>query len=199
MTHSNWGTPPPVAEAVVQLLMKRDYLNEYMNVLEPSCGRGAFLDALCDVGVADRYGIERESAFAAIARHPGHIGDFFTWQVQTATLIVGNPPFSGTLGLQHVEHAKSLNPRYIAFILPLGLLELCENRGSFTEGLELVVPMPRYPYINLQTNTVHSSGQRPNCLYVWNRGYRGQPMLDVRAFRDLKSRVDSWKKGLQDA
>lgn len=92
-------------------------------VLEPSCGDGAFLRALpSHVPVV---GVEFDPALAAIARATSGrqvvVGDFLTVEVPCApAVILGNPPFRNSIVRAFLDRAWSLLPTggRCAFILP---------------------------------------------------------------------------------
>ena len=116
-------TPAAVARRIVDGLE----LSDGLRVLEPSFGRGVFLDALLDAAAArgvglDLHGCEIDKALFAAYRPPPTDArmtlvrsDFFRWTPQAGTgrppgpaayrdrdwgyfdLIVGNPPFGGSI------------------------------------------------------------------------------------------------------
>lgn len=108
----DWQTPSELARAVTALLARGG--ERYAAVLEPTCGRGAFLLAAHDAFPAARLvGFERSEAYvdearrALGARASLTVADFFAleWERVLAELpepllIVGNPPWvtSSTLG-----------------------------------------------------------------------------------------------------
>jgi len=203
MAHTDWGTPPPVVKAVLDMLEARGVLHNTNEVFEPSCGRGHFLLELRQRNYRKVEAVELNPDFAATAAqiYPVKTMSFFDCN-QPVEIVLGNPPFNGDQGLHHLAHAKSLATRAIAFILPLGMLELCNNRGDFRKGLTAVLSMPRYPFIDLKTNIVANSGQRPNCLYVWERKknehwLEQDVQLDLNAFSTLHPKVLKWRKSLR--
>ena len=99
-----YPTPAALAERIVGNL----YIRKGDRVLEPSCGCGRLLDALCAAG-ADVLGIEVDPGRAAEARAKGHAVQCanFLETVPTGDFdhVVMNPPFWGKLYARHVEHA----------------------------------------------------------------------------------------------
>jgi hypothetical protein len=121
-----------------------------VEVLEPSCGDGRFLDGLRK-RKAKAYGIEVDALRAAAARSKGHTvltANFLaTPAVKKFKVVVMNPPFYGTHYAEHVLHAMDfIEPggRLIA-ILPVtarehGLLDhLLPKKGWSTPWHDLPV------------------------------------------------------------
>jgi len=113
IAHGDWQTPPDLARRVVDLVRARGAAPAA--VVEPTCGRGAFVAAALDAFPAARVvGYELSEAHLADARAAlagtraeFHRADFFSldWDVAfralpTPLLVVGNPPWvtSATLG-----------------------------------------------------------------------------------------------------
>jgi SAM-dependent methyltransferase len=83
-------------------------------VLEPSCGDGAFMDAIRRAGGAG-FGIEYDAGRVAMCRAKGHKvqhGNFLeTVPVEKFDVVLMNPPFYGRHYAKHVRHAfKFLKP-----------------------------------------------------------------------------------------
>lgn len=92
-------------------------------VVEPSCGRGAFLQALPD-GVR-AIGVEIDASLAEEARantgHPILVGDFRTVEIPgNPSVVIGNPPFDLDLIDGFLRRAHSLLPDEgrCGFLLP---------------------------------------------------------------------------------
>lgn len=100
-----YATPAKVVDHVLD-----HYLGniEGVEILEPSCGDGRFLDGLRK-RKAKPYGIEVDALRAAAARAKGHTvltANFLaTPAVKKFKQVVMNPPFYGTHYAQHVLHA----------------------------------------------------------------------------------------------
>ena len=96
-------------------------------VIEPSCGRGAFLRAL--PASVPALGVEIDPDVAAEAtRTSGRkvvVGDFRMVDLPQATAIIGNPPFSVDLVQQFLDRAWHLLPTdgRVGFILPCYVLQ----------------------------------------------------------------------------
>lgn len=105
-------------------------------VIEPSCGRGAFLRALPREVPA--IGVELDPELAAAARTTGRrivVGDFRMVDLPCATAIIGNPPFSVSLVEQFLERAWQLLPMdgRVGFILPCFILQTASTVERIAE------------------------------------------------------------------
>ena len=116
-----WMTPDWAAAELVDRYFSSLTLCD--QVLEPSCGEGAFLRALPSHVPA--MGVEVDPALAAIARaNSGRhvvVGDFLTVEAPCApVLILGNPPFRNSVVRAFLDRAWNLLPTggRCAFILP---------------------------------------------------------------------------------
>lgn len=113
VVHGDWQTPPALARRVVEALRARGV--EAASVVEPTCGRGAFVRAALDAFPAARVaGYELSEAHLAEARRALagtraelHRADFFATDWDAAlgalpdpVLVLGNPPWvtSAALG-----------------------------------------------------------------------------------------------------
>lgn len=96
-------------------------------VIEPSCGRGAFLRALPDAVPAIGVEIDPELAAEAIRTTGRRVitGDFRMVDLPPATAIIGNPPFPLRLVQQFLDRAWHLLPTdgRVGFILPCYVLQ----------------------------------------------------------------------------
>lgn len=103
-----WFTPEWAALALVEEFFPG--LGSTDLVIEPSCGRGAFLKAIPPHVPA--LGVEIDAALAREARansgRPVHVGDFRTIALPPATAVIGNPPFNLKLIEQFLRRAYSL-------------------------------------------------------------------------------------------
>jgi hypothetical protein len=119
VVHGDWQTPPGVARRVTALLRARGV--EAAAVVEPTCGRGAFVEAALSAFPGARVlGFEVSAAHLASARDhlrgtraELHHADFFAvdWEVTLGALpdpvlILGNPPWvtSATLGAHDAQN-----------------------------------------------------------------------------------------------
>lgn len=116
-----WMTPDWAAAELVDRYFGD--LTMYDQVLEPSCGDGAFLRALpSHVPVV---GVEIDPALAAIARVTSGrqvmVGNFLTADISCVpALILGNPPFRNSIVRAFLNRAWNLLPTggRCAFVLP---------------------------------------------------------------------------------
>lgn len=118
---SQWFTPAWAAVALVDRYFSS--LTSSDLVIEPSCGPGAFLQAIPEHVPA--IGVEIDPALAALARkNTGRTiitGDFATATLpQGATAIIGNPPFKLPLFEKFLTRASRMLPELgrCGFLLP---------------------------------------------------------------------------------
>lgn len=138
-------------------------------VVEPSCGRGAFLRAVPDY--VPMVGIEIDPELAARARASSGraviVGDFRTTQIPLApTLVLGNPPFQHGLVMEFLERAFTLLPDEgkVGFILPAFVFQTASTVHRLSERWHMQQDMlPR----NLFTGLSH-----PLCFAVLTKGAR---------------------------
>jgi site-specific DNA-methyltransferase (adenine-specific) len=102
------------------------------SVVEPSCGAGAFLQAI--PGNIPACGVEIDPALAAIARRcsgrPVVVGDFCSAELPlTPTAVIGNPPFRKALVTGFLDRAWELLPDEgrVGFILPAFVFQASSN------------------------------------------------------------------------
>lgn len=121
-----WMTPTWAAAELVKRhfgdLTERDF------VLEPSCGKGAFLVALPEHVRAA--GVEIDPALARIARKASGreviVGDFRTAELPAGvSALIGNPPFPMEIVQGFFERAWSILPKdgRVGFILPVTIFQ----------------------------------------------------------------------------
>jgi SAM-dependent methyltransferase len=111
-------------------------------VLEPSCGDGAFLDAIRDAG-GTGFGIEYDLSRVTICRAKGHKvqqANFLqTVPVEKFDIVLMNPPFYGRHYAKHVRHA-------FKFLKPGGVLKaILPATARYDHGeLDDMIPKPRW-------------------------------------------------------
>lgn len=143
----HYATPPQLTELICNQL-KKEVCPDPVNVLEPGCGEGTFLDAIEKVWPeADRMGVELNPALVRRANKKGHNvvkADVIEWS-KTALdwhLIIGNPPFKHAdefiLALQ-----KWLDPDHgtLAFLLRLNAFG---SKGRYEKLWSKVMPYHVY-------------------------------------------------------
>lgn len=119
-TLSQYFTPEWAAEELVGEFF--GHLSQRDQVIEPSCGRGAFLKAI--PGHVPAIGVELDEVTAAIARaNTGRevvAGDFREAELPPATALIGNPPFDMRVVDGFLRRAHQLLPHegVCGFILP---------------------------------------------------------------------------------
>lgn len=143
-------TPLWVAEALVE----RHFgdLDGTDLVLEPTCGRGAFLRALpADVPA---FGVEIDPAVAEVARRESGrrviTGDFRAVQINVQpTAIIGNPPFVADLFDAVLDRAHALLPQgaRAGFILPTYFFQTSSRTCRYAERWSIAQEMlPRHAF-----------------------------------------------------
>lgn len=125
-------------------------------VIEPSCGRGAFLRALPPSVPA--LGVEIDPDVADVAaRTSGRqivVGDFRMVDLPPATAIIGNPPFSVGLVEQFLDRAWHLLPidGRVGFILPCYVLQTASTVDRLAQHWSMrqhLIPRNLFGRINL--------------------------------------------------
>jgi len=126
-------------------------------VLDPGCGTGAILRAIMATPAfahADLHGIELDADRAEQARglfcgtrgHQVETGDFFTGSVDSANLVVANPPFS--LAMEFVARSIAITKPYrgtVAMLLRLNWLASQERLAFHRANPSDVFILPRRP------------------------------------------------------
>lgn len=132
---SQYMTPLWVAEALVERHFPR--LDCADLVLEPSCGRGAFLQALPSAVPA--IGIEIDPRLAEAARRSTGrnviTGDFTRLDLQIQpTAIIGNPPFKAEIIDRFLERSHRLLPEQgrVGFLLPAYLFQTARRVSDYS-------------------------------------------------------------------
>lgn len=108
----DFQTPLPLASAVLQTLGPENFVR----VLEPTCGQGNFLQAAALAGIHEAIGIEIQPKHATIAARWGQVieGDIFRldtaaeprWRSGGPLLVVGNPPWVTSAALSRFDSAN---------------------------------------------------------------------------------------------
>lgn len=129
-------TPVWAAEALVERYFGD--LGAHDLVIEPACGKGAFLTALPDYVPA--IGIDIDPAMASEARRlTGRriiTGDFATVELaEKPTAIIGNPPFNTRTIDQFLDRAHALLPDggRAGFILPTYVFQTASRVSGYAE------------------------------------------------------------------
>lgn len=160
-------TAPWAAEALIELHFAD--LSADDRVLEPSCGTGAFLNAIPDYVPA--VGVEIDPALAALARrNTGReviLGDFRTAQLPfQPTAVIGNPPFAKDAILALLERSWELLPEEgrVGLIMPAFVLATPTTVDTLAQKWLLEQSMlPRTLWPRLQ---------HPLCFAILRKGQR---------------------------
>lgn len=142
---SQWYTPRPLAERVVEWALDPFVVPGPIHVLEPSAGRGALVKPLIARGCLvtaidiDPDNVSVLAALDCVSQH----GDFLLMPLNTANtrfekypLCIMNPPFENGQAEAHVLHALSWAERVVAHV-PLTMLEGQSRRELFWSHLRL--------------------------------------------------------------
>lgn len=142
----DWETPSGVARHMASLLTTQDY-----NVLEPACGTGQILQAICDSSFPnDVLGIELQQnryekarRFNDVAAHFSVIKHNFLVKIPMGDkpvfdVVIANPPFS--LGMEFIERSLTLlnrdNPNArLIYLLPATFFQ-SQERGRKLQTLD---------------------------------------------------------------
>ena len=146
-------TPPWLASAIVDRYF--GWLGADDVVCEPSCGLGAFLNAL--PGEIDAFGVEIDEALAqrcrSLSGRQVMLGRFETAPLpMRPTAILGNPPFSSKIVDGFLDRAYRLLPSggVVGFILPAYLLQTAGRVVRYAQRWSLETEMiPRNVYPGL--------------------------------------------------
>jgi site-specific DNA-methyltransferase (adenine-specific) len=172
-------TPDWAAEALVERYFAD--LGSGDPVVEPSCGRGAFLRALPRHVPA--LGVEIDPDLAKQARRssgrPVVVGDFRIVDLPISPVaVVGNPPFRKALVDEFLERAWSLLPDEgrVGFILPAFVLQTASTIEALSDRWSIRQDMlPR----NLFERLSH-----PLCFALFTKG-RARSMVGFALYHEL--------------
>ncbi len=136
------------------------------SILEPAMGNGAIGKVL------------NENQYSYIGYD---IENDFLKQSQKYSIIITNPPFS--LAQQFILKAKELAQEKIIFLLPLSYLHGKKRYDQIWTDkkfpLARIYVFTRYPLLGekLREDGKHRTGMMVYAWYVWEKGYRGEPII----------------------
>lgn len=178
-----YNTPADLALAICARLQRRG-INPGV-VVEPSAGQCAFVIAARHTWpethvIANEINPDSEQALNQAEAHQVRIGDFMEWSFARVVpfynyLVLGNPPY--TAAADHVQWALDhiIDGDRVAFLLRMSFLASRERVELFARpGLESVAPIIPRPSF---TGDGKTDGAE-YLLYVWRKGYTGQPVID---------------------
>jgi len=142
------------------------------NIWECACGDGAISEIL----INNNYDVYSSDL---VDRGYGDVNKDFLLSNHIADNIITNPPFK--LSLEFVYKALELSKNKVAFLLRITFLEGVARQKMFLETpLENVyVFSRRITFINPNSNKkTHGGGMLSFAWFVWNKKYRGKPMLN---------------------
>lgn len=172
-------TPDWAAEALVERYFGD--LGAGDTVIEPSCGRGAFLRALPEAVTA--IGVEIDPDLAEVARRssgrPVIVGDFRMVDLPcTPVALIGNPPFRKRTVDEFLDRAWNLLPDEgrVGFILPAFIFQTASTVDAMADRWSVRQDMlPR----NLFEGLSH-----PLCFAVFTKG-RARRMVGFALYHEL--------------
>jgi adenine-specific DNA-methyltransferase len=101
-------TPSQICDFMVSLSTKP----QTAEVLEPSCGEGAFLDSLLNRGFVNVTGVEIDPEIASHSKYPVHNSSFIAWETNKKyDLVIGNPPYIRWKDLADEQRIELMNHR----------------------------------------------------------------------------------------
>ena len=117
-------TPPDIVKNVIDYMMKYYKENEInvssLNVCEPSCGNGAFLISLEEIGFKRLIGYElNDKLFKFMNRNHNVIHEDFLYSSvnDKFDLIIGAPPFHNSIDKRYKEYFETRTNAYVQFII----------------------------------------------------------------------------------
>jgi site-specific DNA-methyltransferase (adenine-specific) len=150
-----WLTPAWAAEAIVE--SHYSHLGRADHVLEPSCGRGAFLSAI--PACVPAIGVEIDPVLAAQARElTGRsvvCGDFREVSLPTGiTTIIGNPPFKADIVEAFIARARRVLPDEgeVGFVLPAYIFQTTSKVMAYAQHWAIesqLLPRNLFPRLKL--------------------------------------------------
>ena len=150
--------------SLTRLLLEEEDL--YGSILEPACGNGAIVKVLREYDyLCDYHDIEKD----------------FLMQTQIYDNIITNPPYS--LAQEFILKAKQNACEKIIFLLPLSYLHGKKRYDQIWTDkdfpLARIYVFTRYPLLgeDLREDGKHNTGMMVYAWYVWEKGYKGEPVI----------------------
>lgn len=166
-------TPPLLADFCVSQLTEPSLLRPWLglksSVVEPSCGGGAFVEALLK-RTPNVHAVDVDPSAAGLRIAPTHtVKDFLAWRPRREfDWVVGNPVFSDAEA--HLRHALSIAKVGVAFLLRQGFVASKERRAFFEEH-------PGALRIDLLERPSFTADGKTDlydyAFLVWLKGHRG--------------------------
>jgi len=148
-------------------LLERETFDKTKKILEPSCGDGAILKVLRDIG----YNVVGKDL---------SLGNDFLKEKEKYDTIITNPPFS--LALEFILKAKELCNKLV-LLLPLSYLHGKERYDKIYNDnifpLSKVYVFTRYPLLGepLRNDGKYNTGMMVYGWFVWNKNHVGEPVI----------------------
>lgn len=156
---SAWFTPPQTARRIVDFALDGRPDDEVTKVLEPSCGRGALIEAMCTSTGMDVTGIDLDPVNIAHCsgrdwgfwRHNFFCADFIThhFDAERFDVAIMNPPYDGGQTEIHIRRALEVCDTVVCHC-PLTTLaglkrhELLWSRHAEITRIAICAKRPRY-------------------------------------------------------
>lgn len=189
-------TPEALAKTAVGWLVRDGYLWPNSALLEPSAGRGAWVEALrpLDPQVIVAVDIDPERVTDLLARFPSpmdfhvspELGDFQTREFRAIDRydgVIGNPPFNAAE--EHVRAALRLRKRFgvVAFLLRLAFLESKDRIPFWKEN-----PASKIYVLSERPSFSGLGGSTDNAAYgvfVWATWHKGPTEIEVCSWKTV--------------
>lgn len=153
----------PTPKAAIEFVLSRVHIPAEGEILEPSCGEGAILDAIKHHTSAKLHGVEYHKDRAEICRKKGYSvwnGNFLEYLTSGYDMVIMNPPFAGKHWVKHIKKANEclkVGGQGVA-ILPASAEG---NENLPTGGIWYDLPMGSFRESGTNVNTG---------FYIWSRG-----------------------------
>ena len=169
--YGQYMTPKLIADFMCSLIQH----DKTAKILEPSCGKGAFLDALDDCGYHNNFGYEIDSEL--IKRDNVTIGSFVSANIEpNYDVVIGNPPYIRWKNLEEELkeelYGNDLFNKYLNALNDYSAFFILKSVEVLNDGGELIFITPDY-----WLDTTESQNLRD---YLCNHGY----MSDLYLFKE---------------
>jgi len=162
-----WYTKDSVAKKCVNKMIRLGFITKNTDVIEPSCGEGAFIRAL-----AKKVQEKHIHAYDLEPKIPNAIkADWFetTPKLNNRGVVIGNPPYGkkGKLAVEFINHSLKFVD-VVGFIVPITLSSSWTAQKHIRDDAELIFEMP------LPKNSFVFEGKNvdvPSVFQIWRKRY----------------------------